>query len=89
MTSDPFIRPNKQRSLTELSFLILDNGRLFVEKTTIVGMRWEQYSTGDYREWMLRVFFGDGSLSGCVYGDEAQKILASFGLPSKPPKMSW
>ncbi len=69
----------------EGDFIQLDNGRMFVRKFEIVGLRWEQYAS-DQAEWCwrLRLFFSDCP-NMLVFGEEAADVMRSFGLPEGPP----
>lgn len=71
----------------EPEFIILDNGRMFVRKFEIVGMRWDNFVQDGSNElgWCLKVFFSDVP-HGTFYGDDAAAILKAFNLPEQPPR---
>ncbi len=73
----------------EGDFIRLDNGRMYIRKFEVVGMKWEQYLSSDVGEktamtWRLKVYFSDCPFM-IVYAEEAADLMRCFGLPDAPP----
>ncbi len=66
-------------------FLRLSDGKEFIRKFEVVGLRWKSFTTVDEeRSWGLQVYFSDAPYS-TFYGEDAAAIMKAFSLPEDPP----
>lgn len=72
-------------------FIRISNGREYVRKFEVVGLRWEQYLSEDEEGknallWRLKVFYSEAAHM-IAYAEDAIAIMESFGLPTEPPEV--
>jgi hypothetical protein len=73
----------------EGEFICLDDGRCYIRKFEVIGLKWERASKPYLNDkfevvWQLRLFFSDCP-SMIVPEHEAADVMRSFGLPEDPP----
>jgi hypothetical protein len=67
-------------------FIQLSDGREYIRKFEVVGLRWCQYIADDGGfAWHLKVFFNEAAHM-IVYGEDARVVMRAFDLPENPPE---
>jgi hypothetical protein len=67
-------------------FIQISDGREYIRKFEVVGLRWSQYCTDEQElAWCLKIYFSEAAHM-VAYGEDARAVMRAFDLPEDPPQ---